>query len=186
MDGFPNLDAAKASAATEDDRPPEFSDEALALRFTSRHADSLRYVAAWGRWLLWDGAAWRFDETLQAFNFARTVCRQASSECNKPSTASAVASAKTAFAVEKLAKADRRHAATVDQWDADPWLLNTPGSVVDLHTGRLRPHDPGDHMTKITAAVPGGACPLWRQFLDRITAGDAELQSFLQCVAGYS
>ena len=35
------------------------------------------------------------------------------------------------------AKADRRHAATVDQWDADPWLLNTPGGVVDLRTGKI-------------------------------------------------
>ena len=32
----------------------------------------------------------------------------------------AIASAKTVAAVERLAKADRRHAATVDQWDADP------------------------------------------------------------------
>ncbi len=30
---------------------PAFSDEALALRFAERHADDLRYVAAWGRWL---------------------------------------------------------------------------------------------------------------------------------------
>jgi hypothetical protein len=37
------------------DRPPEYSDEALALRFTERHKDLLRYVAAWGRWLIWDG-----------------------------------------------------------------------------------------------------------------------------------
>jgi phage/plasmid-associated DNA primase len=29
-------------------------------------------------------------------------------------------------------RADRWHAATVDLWDADPWLLNTPGGVADL------------------------------------------------------
>jgi hypothetical protein len=34
-----------------DPRPPEFSDEALALRFAERHADNLRYVATWGKWL---------------------------------------------------------------------------------------------------------------------------------------
>ena len=49
-----------------------------------------------------------------------------------------IASAKTVAAVERLAKADRRHAATVDQWDADPWLLNTPDGVVDLQTGKMR------------------------------------------------
>ena len=46
--------------------------------------------------------------------------------CDKAGTASMLASAKTVAAVEKLAKSDRRLAATVDQWDADPWVLNTP------------------------------------------------------------
>ena len=46
-------------AEAEPDRPPEFSDEALALAFAERHADDLRYVAAWGRWLLWTGSHWR-------------------------------------------------------------------------------------------------------------------------------
>ena len=40
-------------------RPPEFSDENLALRFAWMHAGDLRYVAKWGRWLVWDGRRWR-------------------------------------------------------------------------------------------------------------------------------
>ena len=40
-------------------------------------------------------------------------------------------------------------------------------------------------MTKITAVAPGGDCPLWLRFLARITNGDAELQAFLQRLAGY-
>lgn len=89
-------------------------------------------------------------------------------------------------AVERLAKADRRLAATVDQWDSDQWLLNTPDGVIDLRTGRTRPHDPGDHLTKITAASPGGDCPTWKTFLDRVTAGDTDLQSFIQRMFGYA
>ena len=42
-----------------------------------------------------------------------------------------VASAKTAAAVERLAEADRRIAATVDQWDADPDTFNTEGEDHD-------------------------------------------------------
>ena len=52
--------------------------------------------------------------------------------------------------VERLARADRRHAATTDEWDADPWLLNTPGGVVDLKTGRTRANDRADRLTKIS------------------------------------
>ncbi len=96
-----------------------------------------------------------------------------------------IASAKTVAAVERLAKADRRHAATVDQWDAMPWLLNTPDGVVDLRTGQMHRHRPDDYMTKITAVAPGADCPLWDKFLATITDGDTELQAFLQRFAGY-
>lgn len=165
--------------------PPEFADEALALRFSEKHADRLRYVAGWGQWLEWTGSVWRPDGTLQVFDHARAVCRIASAECNNPKIASAIASAKTVAAVERLAKADRRHAATVDQWDADPWLLNTPRGVVDLQTGNIRPHRPDDCMTKSAAVTPWGECPLWHGFLERVTDKNAELQRYLQRVAGY-
>jgi putative DNA primase/helicase len=168
------------------DRPPDYTDEALALRFTELHKDRLRYVAARGRWLNWDGSVWLVDETMLAFDLARAVCRQASSECDSPRVAAVIASAKTVAAVERLAKADRRHAATVEQWDADPWLLNTPSGVVDLRTGQTRLHRAGDHMTKITTVAPGGECPLWKQFLARITNNDQGLLAFLQRIAGYA
>lgn len=38
--------------------PVEFSDDALALEFSERHGDDLRYVAVWGRW---SGAAFRIS-----------------------------------------------------------------------------------------------------------------------------
>lgn len=183
------MDRLRAVAATDDndvDRPPEYSDESLALRFTEAHKDELRYVAAWGRWLIREPSVWRFDDTLHAFNLSRRICRAAAAMCNNPEIAARVASARTVAAVERLAKADQHHAATVDQWDTDPWLLNTPGGVVDLRTGRMRPHRAEDYMTKITAVAPGGDCPRWMAFLDRITAGDGSLQDFLRRVAGYA
>jgi putative DNA primase/helicase len=183
------LDAAKpvdAKAPEPDGRPPESSDEALAQRFTDTHGASLRFVATWAKWLRWTGAAWQPDETMHVFDLARATCRRASAACANPRIAAAVASAKTVAAVERLAKADRRHAATADQWDADPWLLNTPGGTVDLRTGKMRAHRPEDHLTKITPVAPGGACPLWRAFLAKVTNGDTELQAYLQRLAGYT
>jgi phage/plasmid-associated DNA primase len=108
---------------------PTFSDEALALRFAEIHAGDLRYVAAWGKWIQWTGSYWRFDDTKLAFDLSRKICREAAAECNKAKIASTLASAKTVAAVERLALADRRIAATVDQWDSDPWLLNTQDGV---------------------------------------------------------
>jgi putative DNA primase/helicase len=168
--------------------PPTFSDEALALRFAERHHDDLRYVAAWSRWLIWNGEHWQFDDTLKAFDLARWICRTSAAECNKAKIANNIASAKTVAAVERLAKADRRLAATIEQWDADPWLLNTPEGAVDLRTGACRLHVAGDYMTKITTVSPDRNCDIqnWLAFLDRISGGDAELVNFLQRVAGYS
>jgi putative DNA primase/helicase len=167
--------------------PPAYSDEALALRFTERYDDRLRYVATWSKWLIWNGQHWQFDDTLKAFDFARKICRGAASECEKK-FANTIASAKTVAAVERLARADRRLAATTDQWDADPWLLKTPAGVTDLRRGECQPQDPGYYMTKIAGVAPDASCPItnWNSFLERVTGGDAELVAFLQRVVGYA
>jgi len=103
--------------------PPQLSDDALALEFSKAYASELRYVALWGAWLIWIGSRWRREETLKAFDLARALCRNISASLTNPKAArlaTAIASAKTVAAVERLAKTDRRHAMTADQWDANP------------------------------------------------------------------
>ena len=153
-------------------------EDKLALAFAEEHSGNLRYVAAWGRWLAWDGTRWIADDTLHTFDRVRGLCREVSAK----------ASAQIVTAVERLARADRRLAATSDQWDLDPWLLNTPGGVINLKTGRVGSHKPSDYMTKITSIAPDGNCPTatWDAFLDRVTDGDAHLVGFLQRMTGYA
>ena len=162
------------------------TEDALALSFTRRYHRDWRYVSGWGKWLVWDGQRWRTEDTLAATDLIRSVCRQTAVRADNPKVAAKLASAGTVGGVERLARADRRHAATTDEWDADTWLLNTPGGVVDLKTGRMRPHERADRMTKITTATPSGDCPTWRQFIDEVTGGDKELQSYLQRMVGYA
>ncbi len=162
------------------------TEDALALAFTRRYHHDWRYVAAWGRWLVWDGHRWRAEETLAATDLIRGVCRHVAVSADNPKIAAKLAAASTVGGVERLARADRRHAATTAEWDADPWLLNTPGGVIDLTTGRQRPHERADRMTKITTATPAGDSAIWRQFLAEVTGGDAELQAYLQRMTGYA
>jgi putative DNA primase/helicase len=164
---------------------PQYSDEALALRFAELHASDMRYVPLRDHWLHFDGKRWRPDETLISTRFAREVCRSAAAECGSPSLAHKLASSGTIHAVERLARADKRLAATIDQFDFDPWLLNTPGGVIDLRTGKPRAHEATDYCTKITAVSPGGDCPLWKKFLTQIFDGDQELIDYMQRGAGY-
>ncbi len=164
---------------------PDDSDDALALEFASRHADTLRYVADEGRWLNWDGVRWRPDRTMAAYDLVREHLRDAARNVNFRDSAK-ITSAQRVAAVERMAKTDRRIVATSDQWDADPLLLGTPGGTLDLRTGRLRPARPEDGVTKLTAVAPAGACPLWLSFLNKSLAGDAELIAFVQRALGYS
>ena len=181
------LRVIEGAAPADDDvpRPPAFSDSALALRFCNEHVAYTRYVSVWGKWLFWDGENWKFDTILRVFNLAHCICRIAAAESDKPGVQRQVTSSKTVAAAVTLARSDPRIAATVVQWDADPWLLNTPGGVVDLQSGRLRPSRAVDYATKITAVAPGGKCPGWLNFLERVTNRDAELQAYLKRACGY-
>jgi putative DNA primase/helicase len=169
------------------------SEDALALRFSERHENDLRYIAAKGQWFKWDGVRWRPEATHLAFDLARESCRiDAETYGNgKPPAVTA----QMVAAVERMAKADRRQAATLELFDADEWLFNsaTEGDMLtaqtfDLQNGTGRPPSPADFITKKTAcaaAPPGTLHPLWSTFLDRITAGNEELQTFLQRFIGY-
>ena len=173
--------------------PPEYCDDALADTFSAKYADDLAYVSKWGRWMMWDGTRWQHDETLRVRDMARMVARNVASEAatrvdlgkKAASIANAIASARSIGNIEQLARSDRRHAVTAEKWDQDPWALNTPGGIVDLQTGTMRPARKDDYATKITRAAPGGDCPTWLKFLDVATAGNAELIEFMRRMAGY-
>jgi hypothetical protein len=166
--------------------PPAFTDEALALRFAECHADDLRYVAAWSRWLSWEGHPMAVRRYTSCISMKPQGLPSRCIGVQQANIAAALASAKTVAAIERLAKSDRRLAATVSQWDADPWLLNTPGGVVDLRTGAATRHSPDLFMTRTTAVAPAPGCPNFLAFLKRAMAGDDDLVAFLQRVFGYA
>lgn len=161
------------------------TEDGLAATFTRRYSKDWRYVAAWGRWLTWTGRRWNEDIVLYVQHLVRGICRSASARADSHRLKAKLASASSISAVERIARCDPKHAATVDEWDADIWLLNTVDGVVNLKTSVMRAHDSQDRMTKITTATPRGQCPLWLSFLEQVTGGDQELQDYLQRMVGY-
>lgn len=103
-----------------EDIPYKGSEDEFAAEFSARHSESLRYVSLWGRWLQWGGARWQFETTLAAFDLARAVAREFANVNKDPD----IAKASVVSAIERLARADRRQAATVEQWDSDETLFN--------------------------------------------------------------
>ena len=66
--------------------------------------------------------------------------------------------------------------------------MTLTNATYDLRTCIGRAPDPRDYITKKTGcrcAPAGTPHPLWTKFLDRITDGNSELQSFLQRYCGY-
>lgn len=163
------------------------SDDALALQLAGALAADWRHVAKWGDWLNWDGRRWVRDETLGILTMTRAICRWTANRREfTPGLARGISSAKTVHAVVNLARGDPRIAAGHEEWDADPWLFNTPGGIVDLRTGICGPHDPARRMMQLSGAAPHGEYPVWRQFLHETTGGNQDFADYLQRLAGYS
>jgi putative DNA primase/helicase len=181
--------------AVIDQYAPECSDDDLAARHLDRMKLNTLWCEMWGRWLVWNGDRWLRDETNMVFDVVRQSCRLAANtvlenlemdSAKRQRQADKIASYRTISAVERLSRAYRVVATHPDEWDKDIWALNTPGGVVDLRDGSLRPHSRDDRFTKITAVAPGGSCPSWLSFLDRATGGDKELIGFLRRMCGYA
>jgi P4 family phage/plasmid primase-like protien len=191
-----SLDAghgSKKSITLPADTDTPVSDDELTQRFTGRHKNDFRYVAALGRWLIWSGTHWAHDDSKAVFDAIRQSCRLdlglaltgVTKESDRKRMRERLGGAATIAAVERLASADRVHAITNDALDADPWLLNTPTGAVDLRTGRFRPNDPRDLCTKVTAATPRGECPMFRLVLERVLPDQRE-RDYVQRLIGYT
>ena len=68
---------ADSQTACDSDATVWGTDDALAISFTRRYHRDWRYVALWGKWLMWDGRRWRAEDTLAASDLIRQVCRHA-------------------------------------------------------------------------------------------------------------
>jgi putative DNA primase/helicase len=181
--------AAKAGpdAAELQNLPGPLSHDALALELGAGWEGKARHVAKWGCWLFWTGSRWEQDERLLHLTRTRDFLRAKAVQA--PLLASTLRSAKTVAHVAGLARSNTELAGGVDEWDRDPWLLGTPDGTVDLRTGKLRPADPRDRITKqtaVTPAPPGTPAPLWRKFLERIFRHDPDLVPYVMRVLGYA
>jgi putative DNA primase/helicase len=157
--------------------------EHLAARlFADAKKDELRYCHTRQIWLLWDGSLWRPDTLRSTLNEIRTFVQSLPSD-------SPQRTGRAGFfnAVERLAQADPLLARNEKDWDSDAFLLGTPNGTVDLKTGKLRPAEPNDGITKSVAVTPilGTSCPLWMSFLDDSFCGDGATIRFVQRWCGY-
>jgi putative DNA primase/helicase len=169
-----------------------------ARRLVAQHGDKIRYVPAWGVFLVWNGSFWERDETGAVARLARDTVRAMYDEASRLDDVEARRSlAKWALASESRSRLENMVALAKDepgisikhsQLDANPWLLTCRNATVDLRTGTARPHSRDDLITKRIEVDynPDAPCPKFERFLHRIMGGDMQLVTFLQRAAGYT
>lgn len=162
----------------------------IAYRLAATYPDRLMHVHGIG-WFAWDGTRWT-EDTGQAQNAVLDVLRAALAESigdeHGNDLRADVRKCETANGMKgvlSIAAALPGLAATVDQLDADPYLLNCANGTLDLHTLELRPHAPGDRITKACRAAydPDAAGETWARFLSEVLP-DESVRAYFQRFAG--
>ena len=168
--------AALLATATQDN---------VGLAFAERCRGEYVFLHGHGKWARWDGTRWCID----TLGSAREEVRRLARAHNIKSHAQC-ASLSFVNGALGLAQSDPRFAREVTNFDQDNYLLNCPDGTYDLRTMICQAHNPEDCITLVTPVSPvqtGGE--EFRKFLDDITAGDVDLQLFLQrslgsCLSG--
>ena len=172
------------------------TDTGNAERFAADHRESLRFCFGSGRWFGYDGKVWRDGDTgsvhqrgkqtvrgiyAEAATIADDNIRRAVADHARKSE-----SRDKRKAMIELAQSEPGIAIDAAALDRDLYALNVRNGTIDLRTGKLRPHDPSDLITKLIDLVfdVRAVCPSWDRFLEEVVP-DADVRVFLQRFVGY-
>lgn len=161
------------------------TEDGTARAFVRLHSSSFRYCPQRG-WLHWIGSRWEWDEAGRHRETIKAVARSLPSGEGWASYKRRALSASGISGIATQAQTDPSLTVHIDQLDSNPYEINTPGGIVDLRTGRLRPADPDALHTRTTAVAPDfdRTSTLLTSFLDATFGGDAELIGYVQRVLG--
>lgn len=186
--------------------PPELETEQIinltdlgnARRLIRTFGDRIRYVPAAGKWLIWDGTRWAYDDTggieRAAIEVIMRMYREASEITNDGKRKELIEWALYSESRSKIAamlrhaKIQRDVVVKPEQLDADQWLLNTISGTINLRTGSLQEHSQTDLITRRVNVVynPRAKCTAWERFVNRVMNGDQEVIAYLQRAVGYT
>ena len=162
----------------------------MAERLAAAYDDQLRYAHGIG-WLVWDGTRWATDrdgapmravvETVKAA--VHEVEQQLDGDLEKD-----IRKVETAPALGGILRiASCLHPLTIpaERLDTDPYLLNVANGTLDLRTGELRDHHPGDLITKIAGCGydPRASGHTFDRFITEVLP-DRDVREFVQRVIG--
>ncbi|MEN6340962.1 MAG: phage/plasmid primase, P4 family [Methanospirillum sp.] len=190
--------AAVEAAVTRECRRFNSTDTGNGKRFALRHAGSARYCVGRDLWYLFDGTRWTADPGRTVRELAKATAVAINAEAaDEPDDrrrrelqrwAKESESSARIRAMLEMASTDPAVRIAPDDLDADPDLVTLRNGTLDLRTLALRPHRPGDLITRLANVDydPDAACPIWEAHLRRIFAGDDGYIRSLQELLGYA
>lgn len=171
----------------------------LAERLLRDHGRDLRYCESVDGWLYWNGRVWVQDTGAKMERIACRVIRGLGAEASAAQddeqrrkilkfalTAEKAKTVKATVALCRAADPASFTSVSLDDLDADPFLLNVRNGTLCLRTGQLGDFDRSHHITKMAPVEYNDTaeCPQWLAFLDRVFQGDQELIRFVQKMVG--
>jgi putative DNA primase/helicase len=197
------INAVLAGKKSGDQLNPQTADltqQGAAIRFSNTYADTLCHNGSWG-WITWDGCKWIPNDTPAAKRAYMTLADTYKSEGQEAKIKAIESGLGGDYAetLSKFATGMRRDTFMTgclnmaSAWmqrdttvfDNNAYDLNTPGGLINLKTGEIRPHDPKALCTKITKCTPADIkSNRWYDFIRWLTCGDEALARYLQYIAG--
>lgn len=160
---------------------PALTEQSVMRMFCDQNKGRFRYNHDSRTWYIWLDHRWREDGRQRCYEAILALCRSLG-------TGATINKVRFARAVEEGCRVQREFSTVSADWDKDPWLLGTPGGVIDLKTGELRDGKPEDLVSKIVAVAPTDTpnCPRWLKFLGEMFDGNADSIAFFQRCCGYA
>ena len=173
----------------------ERGDIAVGRRIVEQHGRNLAWVEDIG-WFIWDGQRWAREKKQEALWLAEQTVRgiyleayrEPDEERREALSALARSHSKVDRQLGALKQVKPYVAVTVDDLDRDPFALNVANGTVDLRTGKKRPHDRRDYITKLIPIEysPDATAPRFELFLQQIFDKKQDLIDYTGRSVGYS
>jgi putative DNA primase/helicase len=153
-----------------------------AKRFVSMFGHDAKYCGVTKRWFVWNTNRWSCDQ-LRAEALAQLSAEEITDAKHRKSTCTKRGVEEILF----LARSDTSMSVTPTDFDADPMLFNCQSGTIDLRTGKQKPHDRTQLLSRISPVryAPMGSCPQWSMFLETAFGGDDQLIAYIRRVCGY-
>lgn len=203
LDRMRSLDVGPArspiGAIVDADPLQLLSEDDCADFLVDNYGDDIRYCAAAGGWLVWDGRRFARDVDKAIMRIARAntdrileLAEGCDVEKRGRDLLKFVAKMRLRRSMENVVELTSAKlpiaTGSPERFDVDTLALNVQNGTVDLATGSLRRHNRGDLMSRMID-VPFDAdatAPRWERCLREIFAGDGDLVAFFARAVGYS